>query len=116
MADMESIHQKADEVIAKYPHERERIEKCVEVIRDGDSEMLYRALEGALDRILSASSPVQATKRIHKMEHTLMESRLLSPFLGAREGNAGKRAWIVGVLVFLGIVVVALQVFLELRT
>lgn len=102
MKGQKESRRKVEMVTRHYPNERERIEKCAAVIEERDSEMLYQAFEKSLDRIAAASNPSDARKLIDKMEHTLHESRLMSPFLGAREGNTAARTWIqVSVIVLL---------------
>lgn len=115
MTEQKEILRKIEAVTSKYPNERDRIEKCAAVIDERGSGMLYQAFEKSLDRIAAAPNPTEARKLIDKMEHTLMESNLLSPFLGAREGNAAARTWIQVIVIVLLIGLIAASAYLGIR-
>lgn len=64
------------------------------MVIERDTDALYKAFDKQLQRIAKAGSRQQAIHQIDRMEHTLFESTLLSPFLGAREDKPGQRMWL----------------------
>jgi hypothetical protein len=90
----QQLANKVEEVCAVYPDQRERIERCAEVVVERGTDALYKAFDKQLQRIAGAGTRQQAIHQIDRMEHTLFESPLLSPFLGAREDKPRQRMWL----------------------
>lgn len=101
----ENIHKKKERIVAAYPEEQERIEKCNNIIFEQDNGWLYQAYEKQLDRILSASNPVKARKEIAQMEHILTKSTIMSSLVGEQGSANKKRIWVIGMLVVIAIIV-----------
>lgn len=101
------IREKVGRAGEKFPNQEERLVKCADVIIERGAEPLHKAYEKQLNKIMTMNSEDQAAEAIGKIEHTVFESSVMSPFLGARESKSRARFWImvlIGILFFVAFV------------
>jgi hypothetical protein len=87
----ERIRDKVDRVGRIFPDEHERLAKCAEVVIERGADPLHKALEKQLDQISDMKSEHKVAQTVDKIEHTIFESNIMSPFLGARESKGRMR-------------------------
>ena len=98
MTPAERMHDRLAAIAETHPAEEERLAACARVVLEHDNRMLNRYVEAQLDRILATSEPDAARKITDRLEYELMNSPVLSPFLGARESRGFQRRAIVAAI------------------
>lgn len=98
------IRDKVDRVGETFPSQHERLSRCAEVVIERGADPLHKAFEKQLDQISNMKSEEKAAQTVDKVEHTIFESNIMSPFLGAHESKGHMRFWIA---VLIGILCVA---------
>ena len=98
MTPAQRMHDRLASIAETHPAEKERLAACARVVLERDNRMLNRYFEAQLDRILATTEPGAARKITDRLEYELMDSPVLSPFLGARESRGFQRRAIVAAI------------------